>query len=66
MTQEELKQGDRVTVKIIQLNEEGDGLAIQEGYVFFVSDTLPGQTVDVEITRISGKTVYTKLKRTQR
>lgn len=54
---------DTITVKIIQLNEEGDGLGKYENYVVFIPDTLPGDQVEAIVKRISGNILYSEIVR---
>lgn len=44
--------GDRLTVEIVNLGSEGDGIAKVEEYTLFVPDTEVGDTVEVEVTDI--------------
>jgi 23S rRNA (uracil1939-C5)-methyltransferase len=55
------KKGDEAVVKIIQLDEDGDGIASLDGYIFYVPDTLPGQLVKVQIQTITGRVLHCDL-----
>jgi len=44
--------GETRDVKIIDVGEEGDGVAIIDGFTVFVPDTTTGDTVEVEITDV--------------
>lgn len=55
---EEFEIGDEITVRILQLNADGDGLVSWMGFIIFIPDTMPGQLVKAKITRISGKIIY--------
>jgi predicted RNA-binding protein with TRAM domain len=48
-----VSEGERRTVTIETLGDEGDGIAkVERGYVVIVSDAEPGDTVTVEITNV--------------
>lgn len=48
-----VREGDVVAVTIDDVGDEGDGIArIGAGYVLFVSDAAPGDTVAVEVTAV--------------
>lgn len=42
--------GDELTVEIVDIGSEGDGIASVDGYRVFVPDVEVGETVDIEIT----------------
>ena len=45
-----MKIGDKITVEIIDTNENGNGIARQEGAVVFVPKLLPGEKAEVLLT----------------
>ena len=48
-----VSEGERRTVTVETLGDEGDGIAkVERGYVVIVSDAEPGDTVTVEITNV--------------
>jgi len=51
MIKGDLKRGARLTVDVTDLAFQGRGIAKYEGIVVFVDGGLPGDTVEVEITR---------------
>lgn len=49
-----VSDGDRYTVDIDSLGEQGDGIArVERGYVIIVPDTEPGERVTIEITDVT-------------
>ena len=54
----ELRQGDRVKVRISSYNDDGDAVAVYKGYTILIQnpDAEPGETVEVVITDIRGRT----------
>ncbi len=47
-----VREGDRIEIEIEDVGREGDGIGKVEGYTLFVSDTEPGDTVEVEVTDV--------------
>lgn len=47
-----VKPGDRLTVDIVDIGSEGDGVARVDDFVLFVPDTSVGDTVEVEVTGV--------------
>ncbi|MFB6310677.1 MAG: SAM-dependent methyltransferase [Salinirussus sp.] len=47
-----IRPGDEVTVEIVDIGREGDGIAKIEGFTVFVADTEEGETVPVKITDV--------------
>ena len=45
-----MKQGDKITAKIIDYGNSGEGIAKPEGYVVFIPYTAAGETVEARIT----------------
>lgn len=56
-----VKQGDEFEVKIEAVGEKGDGLAKKDGFVIFVPNTKPGDTVRVRITRVLRKVSFAEV-----
>ena len=52
-----MKQGDIVTVKITDLNTNGEGVGRVEGKVVFVPDTVTGDCVQARVERVKNKYV---------
>ncbi len=50
-----VKVGDEVELTIEATASKGDGIAKREGYVIFVKDAKPGDTVKVRITDVRAK-----------
>ncbi|MFA9515757.1 SAM-dependent methyltransferase [Halopenitus sp. H-Gu1] len=44
-----VEEGDRLTVEIADVGEEGDGIAKRDGYTLFVPGTSEGETVEVVV-----------------
>ena len=47
-----VQQGEVIEVEIISLGQKGDGVGKIEGFVIIVPGAKPGQTVEVEITKV--------------
>jgi len=47
-----VREGDRLTVEIVDVGSEGDGVAKVEDYTLFVSGTNEGETVDVRVDEV--------------
>jgi 23S rRNA (uridine2552-2'-O)-methyltransferase len=47
-----VRVGDRLDVEIVDVGEEGDGVAKVEDFTLFVPDAETGETVDVEVTDV--------------
>ena len=47
--------GEELEVEITELSPKGEGIAKKQGYVIYVADTKPGDSVKVKITRITDK-----------
>ncbi|WP_336035568.1 23S rRNA (uridine(2552)-2'-O)-methyltransferase [Halobacterium yunchengense] len=45
-------EGETLSVDVVGVGEEGDGIAKVEGYTLFVPDAAEGETVDVEVTDV--------------
>ena len=54
----ELRRGDRVKVRISSYNDDGDAVAVYKGYTILIQnpDAEPGETIEVVITDIRGRT----------
>ncbi len=54
----ELRQGDRVKVRISSYNDDGDAVAAYKGYTILIQnpDAEPGETIEVVITDVRGRT----------
>lgn len=48
-----VRPGDRLSVEIVDVGNEGDGVAKVEGYTLFVPDGAVGETVEVEIVKVT-------------
>ncbi len=59
----ELRQGDRIKVKITSYNEDGDAVAIYKGYTVLIQnpDAEPGESIEVEIVSVQGRTIKARL-----
>jgi len=62
----EPKVGDRIRVNIVQIDTDGDGVAIEGEYIIYVPDTFPGQCLTVQINRINEKIIYAEIMHTHR
>ncbi|MEZ3116039.1 23S rRNA (uridine(2552)-2'-O)-methyltransferase [Halobaculum sp. MBLA0147] len=47
-----VETGERREVEVTDTGEEGDGIAVVDGYTLFVPDAEPGETVAVEVTDV--------------
>jgi 23S rRNA (uridine2552-2'-O)-methyltransferase len=47
-----VREGDRLTVEIVDVGSEGDGVAKVEDYTLFVSGASEGETVDVRVDEV--------------
>jgi 23S rRNA (uridine2552-2'-O)-methyltransferase len=47
-----VRVGDRLDVEIVDVGEEGDGVAKVEEFTLFVPDAETGETVEVEVTDV--------------
>ncbi|RDI69981.1 TRAM domain-containing protein [Halopelagius longus] len=54
-----VEEGETRTVSIDSLGEEGDGIAkVENGFIVIVSDTQPGDRVEVEITDVKTNVAF--------
>ena len=44
--------GDRLEVTVEERGDEGDGIAYVDGYTLFVPESVPGETVTIEVTDV--------------
>ena len=56
-----VREGDRVTVEIVDEGSEGDGVAKVEGYTLFVPGASEGETVDVAVTEVKPRFGFAEL-----
>ncbi len=49
-----VEEGESHYVEIEELGDEGDGIAYIEGFVVFVPETDPTDSVDIEIDTVQG------------
>ncbi len=61
MQKSELKVGQQVIVDIKRLGINGEGLAFYKGLAVFVDNAIPGEGVNVEITKINDKMAFAKV-----
>lgn len=50
-----VEQGKVYRIKIDDLGTTGDGIGKIQGFVVFVKDSIPGEDLDVRITRVGEK-----------
>ncbi|MDR5673377.1 SAM-dependent methyltransferase [Halalkaliarchaeum sp. AArc-GB] len=55
-----VEAGDRLTVEIVDLGREGDGIARVEGYTLFVPGTEEGETVEVVVDDVKPRFGFAK------
>jgi predicted RNA-binding protein with TRAM domain len=54
-----VEEGERRTVSIDTLGDQGDGIAkVERGFIIIVSGTQPGDEVDVEITHVKDSVAF--------
>lgn len=57
--QSPVEEGERRTVSIDTLGDQGDGIAkVERGFIIIVSGTQPGDEVDVEITHVKDSVAF--------
>jgi len=57
-----VEEGERRTVSIDTLGDQGDGIAkVERGFIIIVSGTQPGDEVDVEITHVKDSVAFAEL-----
>lgn len=56
-----LVKGEKLMVKIDRLSVGGKGVARHEGFVVFVPDTLPGEMVEIEVTKVKSSFAEARL-----
>lgn len=56
-----VKKGDVHTVNITDQGAKGDGVTRIKGFVVIVPDTKKGDTVEIEITRVTSKLAFAKI-----
>jgi len=54
-------EGDRIEVDVVDVGEEGDGIAKVDGYTLFVPGTEAGTTVDVRVTDLKPRFGFAEL-----
>jgi 23S rRNA (uridine2552-2'-O)-methyltransferase len=47
-----IREGDELTVDVVDVGSEGDGIAKVDGYTLFVPDAAAGDTVDVRVVEV--------------
>jgi len=57
-----VEEGERRTVEIESLGDQGDGVTrVERGFVVIVSDTRPGERVTVEITNVRENVAFAEV-----
>lgn len=56
-----MKKNDKITVKIEDIGVNGEGIGKADGYTLFVKDAIPGDTVEVVITKPKKNYAYAKM-----
>jgi len=57
-----VKEGDQRDVEIVDIGEQGDGIArVERGFVIIVPDTVQGERVTVEITDVAQTVAFGKV-----
>jgi len=56
-----VRQGEIIELEIIGTGKQGDGIGKFEGYVIIVPGVKPGQTVEVEITKVMPRHAFGEL-----
>ncbi len=56
-----IKKNDELNLKIQSLGCNGEGVAKEDGNVFFVPYTLPGEKVRVKVLRVKDSVIYCKM-----
>ncbi|MDR1955146.1 MAG: translation initiation factor IF-2 subunit beta [Candidatus Methanoplasma sp.] len=65
-TQNVLRVGDSIEILISDVGKKGDGIGKHLDYIVVVPGTAKGNTVQVKITNMSGKTAFGIIDRTER
>lgn len=60
-----VKCGEFIEVEIISLGKQGDGIGKFEGFVIIVPGTKPGQTVEVEVTKVMQRLAFGEIVKRQ-
>ncbi|MCF0145587.1 MAG: TRAM domain-containing protein, partial [Eubacterium sp.] len=58
-----LKKNEHVTVRIMDLSREGEGIGKVDGFALFVKDTVPGDVAEVLVTKVKKQYGYGRLLR---
>ncbi len=61
MQKSELKVGQQVIVDIKRLGINGEGIAFYKGLAVFVDNAIPGEGINVEITKLTDKMAFAKV-----
>lgn len=56
-----VKKNDRLTVSVEDLTHDGAGVAKVEGYPLFIPNVLPGEEIEVQVTKTNKKYGFAKL-----
>lgn len=63
VTDMEYKKNDRLTVKIEDMNNEGEGIGRADGFTLFVKDTVIGDVAEVKIMKAKKHYAYARLEK---
>ena len=58
-----LKKNELIEIKIETLGNAGEGIGKIDGYPLFVKDALPGERVEVKLTKVKKTYAYARLER---
>ncbi|MCR5649629.1 MAG: 23S rRNA (uracil(1939)-C(5))-methyltransferase RlmD [Lachnospiraceae bacterium] len=59
----EIKKNNIISLEIISLGSDGEGIAKADGFPIFIKDSVPGDVCEVRITKVKKKLAYAKILR---